>query len=106
MCIRDSFGTVVGFVHDWANRENTSRSWDMVARYVIPEVNGILEGYRESQKYVNENRSIWDRAAEAVKSKISENPNAAAAAREDEEAGRDFFDFNEQKEAQKLGIKS
>ena len=100
------FGTVVGFVHDWANRENTSRSWDMVARYVIPEVNGMLEGYRESHKYVNENRSIWDRAAEAVKSKISENPNAAAAAREDEEAGRDFFDFNEQKEAQKLGIKS
>ena len=100
------FGTVVGFVHDWANRENTSRSWDMVARYVIPEVNGMLEGYRESQKYVNENRSVWDRAAEAVKSKITENPNAHAAAKEDEEAGRDFFDFNEQKEAQKLGTKS
>ena len=100
------FGTVVGFVHDWANRENTSRSWDMVARYVIPEVNGMLEGYRESQKYVNENRSVWDRAAEAVKSKITENPNASAAAKEDEEAGRDFFDFNEQKEAQKLGTKS
>ena len=100
------FGTVVGFVHDWANRENTSRSWDMVARYVIPEVNGMLEGYHESQKYVNENRSVWDRAAEAVKSKITENPNAFAAAKEDEEAGRDFFDFNEQKEAQKLGTKS
>lgn len=100
------FGTVVGFVHDWANRENTSRSWDMVARYVIPEVNGMLEGYRESQKYVNENRSVWDRAAEAVKSKITENPNAHAAAKEDEEAGRDFFDFNEQKEAQKSGTKS
>ena len=100
------FGTVVGFVHDWANRENTSRSWDMVARYVIPEVNGMLEGYRESQKYVNENRSVWDRAAEAVKSKITENPNAHAAAKEDEEAGRDIFDFNEQKEAQKSGTKS
>jgi limonene 1,2-monooxygenase len=100
------FGTVVGFVHDWANRENPSRSWDMVARYVIPEVNGMLAGYRESQKYVNENRSVWDRAAEAVKSKITENPNARAAAKEDEEAGRDFFDFNEQKEAQKLGTKS
>jgi limonene 1,2-monooxygenase len=100
------FGTVVGFVHDWANRENTSRSWDMVARYVIPEVNGMLEGYRESQKYVNENRSVWDRAAEAVKSKITENPNAFAAAKEDEEAGRDFFDFHEQKEVQKLGTKS
>ena len=100
------FGTVVGFVHDWANRENTSRSWDMVARYVIPEVNSMLEDYRESHKYVNENRSVWDRAAEAVKSKITENPNAAAAAKEDEDAGRDYFDFNEQKEAQKLRTKS
>ena len=36
------FGTVVGFVHDWANPENTMRSWDMVARYVIPEINGYV----------------------------------------------------------------
>ena len=36
------FGTVVGFVHDWANRENTMRSWDLVARYVIPEINGYV----------------------------------------------------------------
>ena len=36
------FGTVIGFVHDWANREDTKRSWDLVARYVIPEVNGLL----------------------------------------------------------------
>jgi hypothetical protein len=49
---------------------------------------------------------VWDRAAEAVKSKITENPNARAAAKEDEEAGRDIFDFNEQKEAQKSGTKS
>ena len=34
------FGTVIGFAHDWANRENTLKSWDLVARYVIPEVNG------------------------------------------------------------------
>src|SRR2546427_237468 len=30
--ISGGFGTVVGFVHDWANPENTMRSWDMVAR--------------------------------------------------------------------------
>ena len=35
------FGTAIGFVHDWANRDATSRSWDMVARYVMPEVNGM-----------------------------------------------------------------
>ena len=36
-------GTIVGFVHDWANPENTRRSWDMVARYVIPEINGYID---------------------------------------------------------------
>jgi hypothetical protein len=42
--ISGGFGTVVGFVHDWANPENTMRSWDMVARYVVPEINGYLAG--------------------------------------------------------------
>ena len=43
------FGTVVGFVHDWANPENTFRSWDMVARYVVPEINGYLTNLRQSR---------------------------------------------------------
>ena len=40
MEVSGGVGTIVGFVHDWANPENTRRSWDMVARYVIPEING------------------------------------------------------------------
>ena len=47
-----------------------------------------------------------ERQKPSQQSKITENPNARAAAKEDEEAGRDFFDFNEQKEAQKSGTKS
>ena len=73
------FGTVIGFAHDWANREATLRSWDLVARYVIPEVNGLLDGYRESQQYVIENRDVFDRAGEAVMAKIMENDKAVAA---------------------------
>ena len=49
--ISGGFGTVVGFVHDWANPENTMRSWDMVARYVVPEINGYLAGLRQSQRF-------------------------------------------------------
>ena len=82
------FGTVIGFVHDWANRENTARSWDMVARYVIPEVNGMLDEYRESNKFVIENRSTWLRAGDAVAAKIRENEAALAAAELDEAEGR------------------
>src|SRR6266481_1708039 len=73
------FGTVIGFVHDWANPENTMRSWDMVARYVIPEINGYVTKLRESQKFLIENRAVFERAGQAVMAKILENEKAAAA---------------------------
>jgi limonene 1,2-monooxygenase len=73
------FGTVVGFVHDWANPENTFRSWDMVARYVIPEINGHLRKLRESREFVATNRGVFDRAKEAIMAKITENEAAVAA---------------------------
>ncbi len=77
------FGTVIGFVHDWANPRDTFNSWDLVARYVVPEINGYLRSYRESQQYVIEHRGVFDRAGEAVVSKIMENEKAAAAMAED-----------------------
>src|SRR5207249_5940800 len=73
------FGTCVGFVHDWANPENTFRSWDMVARYVIPEINDYLAGLRQSQHFVATNRGVFDRGKEAIMAKISENEAAVAA---------------------------
>jgi limonene 1,2-monooxygenase len=73
------FGTVVGFVHDWANPENTMRSWDMVARYVVPEINGYVAGLRKSREFVVNNRESVNRAREAVMAKITENEAAAAA---------------------------
>jgi limonene 1,2-monooxygenase len=73
------FGTCVGFVHDWANPENTFRSWDMVARYVIPELNGYVTKLRESEKYLQENRAVFDRAGQAIMAKIMENKDAAEA---------------------------
>ena len=71
------FGCVIGFVHDWANRQDTLKSWDLVARYVIPEVNGLLDDYRESNKYTIENRETWLRAGEAVLNKIQTNEKSA-----------------------------
>ncbi len=76
------FGTVIGFVHDWANPEATARSWDLVARHVVPEINGLLEGYRESQKYVIEHRESFERAGQAIVAKIMENERAVAAMKE------------------------
>jgi limonene 1,2-monooxygenase len=77
--VSGGFGTLVGFVHDWANPENTMRSWDMVARYVVPEINGYLAGLRQSQRFVATNRGVFERAKEAIMAKIVENEDARAA---------------------------
>ena len=89
MELTGGFGCVIGFVHDWANRENTRRSWDMVARYVVPQVNGLLDDYFESHRFVTDNREYWNRAQQAVRSKIVENERAEAALAVDEAAGRE-----------------
>jgi limonene 1,2-monooxygenase len=79
MQVSGGVGSIIGFVHDWANPENTKRSWDMVARYVIPEINGYVAKLRESQKFLIENRAVFERAGQAVMAKIMENDKAAAA---------------------------
>ena len=77
--VTGGFGTVIGFVHDWANPEATRRSWDLVARHVVPEINGYLRAYRSSQQHVINNREGFDRAGQAVLNKIMENDRAASA---------------------------
>ena len=79
MQVSGGVGAIIGFAHDWANPENTRRSWDMVARYVVPEINGYITKLRESQKFVIENRAVFERAGQAVMAKIMENEKAAAA---------------------------
>src|ERR1700751_4268462 len=73
------FGTVVGFVHDWANPENTFRSWDLVARYVMPEINGYVTKLRESERHLQVNRAVFERAGQAIMAKIMANPDASEA---------------------------
>jgi limonene 1,2-monooxygenase len=69
--ITGGFGVLLGFAHDWANRENTLRSWDLVARYVIPEINGSTTRLRESQKFLNDNQAtLMAGAGAAVMQKI------------------------------------
>jgi limonene 1,2-monooxygenase len=77
--VTGGFGVVIGFIHDWARPELIRNSWDLVARYVIPEVNGQLKALRESNAFVIENREYFVRAGEAIASKIMENERAAEA---------------------------
>jgi limonene 1,2-monooxygenase len=77
--VTGGFGVAIGFVNDWASPANTAKSWDMVARYVIPEVNGQLDSMRESNQFVIENREYFVRAQQAIMNKINENERAAEA---------------------------
>ena len=79
LALSGGFGTVIGFVHDWANPENTRRSWDMVARYAVPEINGYLAGLRQSRDFVATHREVFNRARAAVMAKMTEHEAAAAA---------------------------
>ncbi len=80
------FGAVIGFAHDWANREDTLRSWDLVARYVVPEINNYIEGLRTSRQYLIDHRESFERAGQAVMAKIMGNEKAAEALRETQRA--------------------
>jgi limonene 1,2-monooxygenase len=74
------FGVILGFAHDWANRENTRRSWDMVARYVIPAFNGSLRTMQASADYLETNKAeLMGGATAAVLDKILAHDGAATA---------------------------
>ena len=74
------FGVVLGFAHDWANREATLRSWDLMARYVIPEINGYIKPLRASGAYLTANKTeLMAGASAAVMSKIMSHDGAAQA---------------------------
>lgn len=78
--ITGGFGVVLGFAHDWANVEATRRSWDLVARYVIPAVNGTIRPQIASAEYVAARKGeLIAGATAAVLSKIMEHEGAAAA---------------------------
>lgn len=73
------FGTAIGFVHDWATPRDTANSWDLVARYVIPELNGYTQNLKQSQEFVSTKRDPFNRAGEAILDKILSNEKAAKA---------------------------
>ena len=78
--VTGGFGVVLGFAHDWANREATLRSWELFARYVAPEINGYTRAQQASARYLHDNKKeLMAGASAAVMAKIAGDPKAAAA---------------------------
>ena len=74
------FGTMIGFVHDWVSPEANHRSWDLFARYVMPEFQGQLAPLRRSAERVSANKAeLMAGAGAAIFAQIQSDEKASAA---------------------------
>ena len=78
--VTGGFGVVLGFAHDWASSEATLRSWDLFARYVVPELNGYTRNQKISADYLAaHNRELMAGRAEAIKATVKGDQKAEDA---------------------------
>jgi limonene 1,2-monooxygenase len=75
------FGCLLVWAHEWASREETLRSYELLARYVAPRFQGSLEGIEAS------NRVAKGRSAEAGRRRVGAVEKAQEAY--DRERGKD-----------------
>jgi limonene 1,2-monooxygenase len=77
------FGAFLLMAHDWADRPQTLRSYELFSRYVMPEVNGTAEGLVASRDWAADNRPEFIGAAgAAVMSAIQRHAEEQAGAGE------------------------
>jgi limonene 1,2-monooxygenase len=57
------FGTYLVLAHEWADREATLRSYELMARYVMPQFQGTLPRLRASMEWATANRPQFMGAA-------------------------------------------
>jgi limonene 1,2-monooxygenase len=70
----DGYGTYLFMAHDWADREATLRSYELIARYVMPQFQGTLGRLQASHDWAAENRPIFiGRAVEAIGKAIQDH---------------------------------
>jgi limonene 1,2-monooxygenase len=68
------YGTYLFMVHDWADREATLRSFELIARHVMPQFQGTLGRLRTSHDWAAENRPTFiGRAVEAIGKAIQDH---------------------------------
>ncbi len=71
------FGGILFRAHEWANREQTLRSYELFARYVIPQFQSSLETIIGSNDFVRENRKrVVGGTVEAVRRAFTDHGRA------------------------------
>ena len=91
--VSGGFGVALGFAHDWANRENMFRSYEMFARYVIPRMNRMIEPVQRSADFVGARKeSLMEGAGQAVLAAIrAHNATHPREQKSEVEAGQRTF---------------
>ncbi|MGE4219433.1 MAG: LLM class flavin-dependent oxidoreductase [Alphaproteobacteria bacterium] len=71
------FGGVLFRAHEWANREQTLRSYELFARYVMPRFQGSLDTLYVSNEFTRTNRAdVIGRNVEAVRRAFTDTGRA------------------------------
>jgi limonene 1,2-monooxygenase len=66
--------------HEWANREQTLKSYELFARYVMPRFQGSLTAVRDSNEWARGNRkTIFSPNVEAVRRAFTDAGRAVPA---------------------------
>jgi limonene 1,2-monooxygenase len=74
------FGTILSFAHDWAPREKMWRSYELIARYVMPRCQGLLDSIDASAARVTAKKhTLMAAATGAIMKAISSDQRAADA---------------------------
>lgn len=61
------FGTILCFAHDWTTREQALRSYEMIARYVMPRCQGLIAPIQSSADRVRESKKeLMEKASGAI----------------------------------------
>ncbi|MCH8813554.1 MAG: LLM class flavin-dependent oxidoreductase [Chloroflexi bacterium] len=60
------FGCLLGFAHEWASREKTLRSYELMARYVMPQVQDTVAWIDRSLQYNEDNKDKLMSGAKAA----------------------------------------
>jgi limonene 1,2-monooxygenase len=74
------FGGVLFRAHEWATREQTLRSYELFARYVMPRFQGSTETTRGSNEWARDNRkTIFSPNVEAIRRAFTDAGREAPA---------------------------
>jgi len=68
------FGSYLFMTHEWANWENTLKSYELFAQYVMPRYQGSLESLRASERWAAARRDELGAAQmESVKKAMADH---------------------------------